>query len=68
MVPPFLAYYAIATGNLTVMKDALRQGALYRDVLGIAASGNNAAAGLWKHIVRPQSTDNGLWSTGNGWA
>ncbi|TLD39049.1 Six-hairpin glycosidase-like protein [Venturia nashicola] len=68
MVPPFLAYYGVATGNLTVMKDALRQGVLYRDVLGIPARENNSAAGLWKHIVGPQSADFGLWSTGNGWA
>lgn len=68
MVPPFLAYYAVATGNMTIMKDALRQGVLYRDVLGVPAGDNNSAAGLWKHIVGPQSADNGLWSTGNGWA
>lgn len=68
MVPPFLAYYAVATRNLTILRDAVRQGALYRDVLGIFGSGNNSAAGLWKHIVGPQSADKGLWSTGNGWA
>jgi rhamnogalacturonyl hydrolase YesR len=68
MVPPFLAYYAVATKNLTVMREALRQGQLYRDVLGVSASGNNSGQGLWRHIIGPQSTDLGLWSTGNGWA
>lgn len=68
MVPPFLAYYAVATKNLTVMRDAIRQGPLYRDVLGISASDNNSGAGLWRHIQGPQTNDKGLWSTGNGWA
>lgn len=68
MVPPFLAYYAVGTGNLDIMKEALRQGVLYRDMLGTPPSGNDSAAGIWKHIVGPQTADNGLWSTGNGWA
>jgi rhamnogalacturonyl hydrolase YesR len=68
MVPPFLAYYAVATKNMTIMREAVRQGFLYRDVLGISASGNNSTAGLWKHIGGPQTNDKGLWSTGNGWA
>lgn len=50
------------------MREAVRQGSLYRDVLGISESGNTSAAGLWKHIVGPQTNDKGLWSTGNGWA
>jgi rhamnogalacturonyl hydrolase YesR len=68
MVPPFLAYYAVATKNLTIMREAIRQGSLYRDVLGIPTSSNSTSSGLWQHIIGPKTHDKGLWSTGNGWA
>jgi rhamnogalacturonyl hydrolase YesR len=66
MVPPVLAYYAKATNNASILAEAVRQCGLYRDVL----RDNTTApyAGLWEHIVGPNSPEHGLWSTGNGWA
>ncbi|KAI5837389.1 Six-hairpin glycosidase-like protein [Morchella snyderi] len=61
MAPPFMAYYAVATNNATLLKESVRQARLYREVL-------IKEDGLWTHIIGPQSADNGSWSTGNGWA
>jgi hypothetical protein len=61
MAPPFMAYYAVATNNATLLKESVRQAKLYREVLV-------KPDGLWTHIIGPQSADNGSWSTGNGWA
>ncbi|OCK84706.1 hypothetical protein K432DRAFT_432094 [Lepidopterella palustris CBS 459.81] len=61
MAPPFLAYYAVATANVTLLKEAARQCIEYHDVL-------STPLGPWHHIVGPKSQDLGLWSTGNGWA
>lgn len=63
MAPPFLAYYAVHTSNLTLLQAAVEQCGLYRQVL--QTPDNN---GLWKHIVGPMTPDPGLWSTGNAWA
>jgi hypothetical protein len=63
MAPPFLAYYAFHTGNLTLLEESVKQCALYRQVLQ-----TSGAHGIWEHIVGPPSPDPGLWSTGNGWA
>ncbi|KIY66828.1 family 88 glycosyl hydrolase [Cylindrobasidium torrendii FP15055 ss-10] len=66
MSPPFMAYYAAETFNTTMLDDAVRQGMYYREVL----QGNDTSApwyGVWHHIIGPQSTDLGLWTTGNGW-
>ncbi len=65
MFPPFLAYQAVATGNAEGIADVVDQIGLYRDVL--AYGGNISYAGLFQHIVGPQSQTLGLWSTGNGW-
>ncbi|KAK3696349.1 hypothetical protein LTR37_018014 [Vermiconidia calcicola] len=66
MVPPFLAYYGVAKKNLTLIREAVRQCELYRDVLMIR---EGERKGLWKHIVGPSDVaDEGAWSTGNGWA
>ena len=66
MVPPFLAYYAVATKELEVMKDAVKQIQLHRDVLLIREGDRK---GLWKHIVGDSArADDGAWSTGNAWA
>ncbi|KAG8854192.1 hypothetical protein FRB96_007748 [Tulasnella sp. 330] len=66
MVPPFLAYYAAVTGNISLMREAHTQISLYRRVL------YNQDASLWTHIYSPASShyfnDTGFWCSGNGWA
>ncbi|KAJ7088782.1 hypothetical protein B0H15DRAFT_780471 [Mycena belliarum] len=75
MAPPFLAYYAGATDNATLLEAAYLQCGLQREVLLFGSNsstpspvGTSATNGLWHHIVGPQSAEPGLWSTGNGWA
>jgi len=64
MVPPFLAYYGVITGNRTLLVDAYNQIQLYRSYLRDPNANN-----LWRHIVLGgNTTDPGHWSTGNGWA
>ncbi|KAJ7343474.1 Six-hairpin glycosidase-like protein [Mycena albidolilacea] len=68
MVPPFLAYYGVLTGNTTLLTEAYNQIKLYRNYLR-----DTDAKNLWKHIVLGNNTqdgpnDDGHWSTGNGWA
>ncbi|KAJ7774595.1 Six-hairpin glycosidase-like protein [Mycena maculata] len=68
MVPPFLAYYGVLTGNTTLITEAYNQISLYRKYLRDTSANN-----LWKHIVLGNDTsdtpnDSGHWSTGNGWA
>lgn len=66
MVPPFLAFYAVASNDLDLMKEAVRQCELYREVLMITSGPKK---GLWKHIVGPsEMADEGVWSTGAAWA
>jgi hypothetical protein len=67
MAPPFLAFYGAATNNGSVLREAVRQCGLYREVLMVNET-DGEYAGLWHHIVGPQKADGGLWSTGNGWA
>lgn len=66
MAPPFLAYYAADTSNITLLREAVNQCQLYRDLLHLDAP--SPFAGLWQHIQGPQNADPGLWSTGNAWA
>ncbi|KAI0506644.1 hypothetical protein F5B22DRAFT_639035 [Xylaria bambusicola] len=66
MVPPALAYWAIQTANETLLRVAIEQCLLYRDVLIVPQPAD--AAGLWHHIIGPQNKDLGIWSTGNAWA
>ncbi|KAF2200188.1 Six-hairpin glycosidase [Delitschia confertaspora ATCC 74209] len=61
MVPPFLAYYGVASKNETLLKEAARQCELYRDIMV-------TEKGPWLHIVGDHVSDTELWSTGNGWA
>lgn len=77
MAPPFLAYYGAATKNATVLRTAVEQSLLYRDILTATnfsttpsppLSHPSIASGLWVHIIGPQTTDPGIWSTGNAWA
>ncbi|KAH8977032.1 glycoside hydrolase family 105 protein [Lactarius hatsudake] len=63
MVPPFLAYYGITTGNQSMLQEAYNQVKLYRSYLRDALAG-----GLWRHIILGTDTDPGHWSTGNAWA
>ncbi|KAH9172575.1 glycoside hydrolase family 105 protein [Lactarius sanguifluus] len=64
MVPPFLAYYGITSGNQSMLQEAYNQVKLYRSYLG-----DTSAGGLWRHIVLGvNGTDQGHWSTGNAWA
>ena len=66
MFPPFLAYYGVSTRDLDLVREAVKQCELYRDVLMIR---EGEKRGLWKHIVGPsEMKDEGAWSTGNGWA
>ena len=66
MFPPFLAYYAVGTKDMDLMKEAVRQCELYRDVLVIQSGPKK---GLWRHVVGPSDqADDGAWSTGNAWA
>ncbi|GAA5857943.1 hypothetical protein JCM8547_006631 [Rhodosporidiobolus lusitaniae] len=62
MVPPLLAYQAIATSNSDLLQMAYNQCKLYRQYL------RDLSTGAWKHIVLGTWQDNGLWNTGNGWA
>ncbi|EKG11057.1 Six-hairpin glycosidase-like protein [Macrophomina phaseolina MS6] len=71
MAPPTLAYYGVATSNITLLSESIAQCNAYRDVLSVPAASSSssaAAAGLWHHIIGPQSQDLGIWSTGNAWA
>ncbi|KAH9035187.1 glycoside hydrolase family 105 protein [Lactarius pseudohatsudake] len=63
MVPPFLAYYGITTGNQSMLREAYNQVKLYRSYLSDVLAG-----GLWRHIILGTDTDPGHWSTGNAWA
>ncbi|PPQ75979.1 hypothetical protein CVT26_005873 [Gymnopilus dilepis] len=77
MAPPFLAYFGVATQNVTALRVAVEQCQLYSQALtantttGTAtppSSHSASAQGLWIHILGPASPDPGLWSTGNAWA
>ncbi|KAJ7696920.1 hypothetical protein B0H17DRAFT_1168020 [Mycena rosella] len=75
MAPPFLAYYAADSRNVSLLEIAYRQCGLQREVLLFGSNSSTPSPlnssptnGLWHHIVGPQSAEPGLWSTGNGWA
>ncbi|KAJ3980119.1 hypothetical protein F5890DRAFT_1568966 [Lentinula detonsa] len=68
MAPPFLAYYAVDTYNVSLMRSVVDQCGLYRQALKSNLTTDVPYDGLWEHIVGPQSADFGLWGTGNGWA
>ena len=53
MVPPFLAYFGVATSDMPFMQEAVQQCELYAQVLetDITLSSGASCAGLWKHIV-----------------
>ncbi|KAF5363202.1 hypothetical protein D9758_008379 [Tetrapyrgos nigripes] len=74
MAPPFLAYYAVSTWNLSLLMQAVEQYRLYREVVQLGQTLNKTLPysdpqyGIWRHIIGPQKPDPGLWSTGNAWA
>ena len=78
MVPPFLAYYAVETGDITYMQEAVQQCQLYDDVLrtGIMLANGSSCEGLWRHIVSQPAqlepstccSDPEVWLTSNAWA
>ncbi|KAK0634131.1 hypothetical protein B0T14DRAFT_534086 [Immersiella caudata] len=60
---PFLAYLAVETNDPNLMTTTFNQCRLQRDVLKVSWFLN------WRHIIGPSGArDEGLWSTGNGWA
>lgn len=76
MAPPFLAYYGVVNNNGTILKEAVDQCFLYRQILLTNTTANaqppethaTITSGLWEHIIGNLSGDRGLWSTGNAWA
>lgn len=57
MAPPFLAYYAVATGDVSLLQETVRQCGLYRQLL--QANMSASYHGLWEHIVGPENPDAG---------
>ncbi|KNZ57105.1 uncharacterized protein VP01_223g3 [Puccinia sorghi] len=62
MAPPFLGYYGAASSNATLLEIAFNQAKQYRAIL------QDGKTQLWRHILDGSFEDEGLWSTGNGWA
>ncbi|GAA98274.1 uncharacterized protein L969DRAFT_46363 [Mixia osmundae IAM 14324] len=61
MHPTFMAYYAVATGNRTIMEMAIEQAVLIHDALV-------DEQGTYRHILGGPNEDRGHWSTGTGWS
>jgi hypothetical protein len=60
MIPPFIAYLGLATGNADLLSQALDQWTCVSDTL---LTGDN----IYSHITQADFADTGLWATGNGW-
>ena len=58
MVPPFLAYYGVATGDFQMVQQAYNQIQQYRGFL------RDNSTGLWRHMAFGYSCDEGFWATG----
>nr|OQO24195.1 hypothetical protein B0A51_08581 [Rachicladosporium sp. CCFEE 5018] len=65
MFPPFLAYYAVVSNDLSLMREAVEQCRLYRQIMKID---HGPQKGLWQHIVGHGEIIDGAWSTSAGWA
>lgn len=65
MVPPFLAYVAVAVGDTKWMTDALNEIKNHREVLCVT---EEKERGLWRHIVAEEGdhADLACWSSGCG--
>ena len=70
MAPPFLAYYAVATANTSLLRLTIQQCGLYRQILqaNMTTTSQKNLQGVWEHIIGPNDYQPGLWSTGNAWA
>lgn len=78
MVPPFLAYYGVATQDLHFLEEAVHQCRLYNEVLrtNITLETGQTCHGLWRHIVSDPAVlpdgkccnDPNVWLTSNAWA
>ncbi|KXT11141.1 hypothetical protein AC579_4950 [Pseudocercospora musae] len=68
MAPPFFAYYATSINSTDVIRQAVAQCLLYRQILRPNTSSSGGSAAAWRHIIGPKNQDLGLWSTGNAWA
>ncbi|KAK0200761.1 family 88 glycosyl hydrolase [Desarmillaria ectypa] len=68
MAPPFIAFYAADTWNVSLLYESYKQCGYYRETLQATNISDESYDGVWMHIIGPQSQDVGLWSTGNGWA
>lgn len=64
MIPPALAYQGAAQNDSSLLRTAVQQIGLYRDVLQIKTG---PITGAWRHI-RGQAQSLGAWTTGNAWA
>lgn len=62
MSPPYLAYYGIATKNISVAKEAFTQIAAMRDIL------RDPETNLLMHVIGGHWEDRKLWGTGIAWA
>lgn len=63
--PPFLAYYAVATNNATLLNETINQIGLYRDVL---RNNSGPASHWWLHVSANNSdADLRPWSSGNAY-
>jgi rhamnogalacturonyl hydrolase YesR len=62
MALPFLAYLAYKTKDEELVRITTQQCSLQQQILAIQESG------LWRHVIGPENRDEGLWSSGNGWA
>lgn len=78
MVPPFLAYYGVATHDMRFLEEAVQQCRLYDDVLktNISLEDGRTCRGLWRHIMSDPAeleqgvccSDPDVWLTSNAWA
>ncbi len=66
MAPPFLAYYAVATQNATLLQETITQCGLYRQILQANMTKTNQPSfqGVWEHIIGEGDNQPQLWSTG----
>jgi rhamnogalacturonyl hydrolase YesR len=62
MALPFLAFSAFESRDDKLFADVVRQCALQKEIL------LDEITGLWCHVIGPEKQDEGLWSSGNGWA
>lgn len=67
MLPPFLAYAAVAFFDADLLREAIKQCELYHELL-FDKDPDSTMGGLWRHIKGEKNGDRGFWSTSCGWA